>query len=126
MPVDFKCDITTKIKKEAPYHALTNAGHISYVELPAMPKYNIDALEQIVRCMKEHDMGYAGINFVHNFCNDCGFIGDVDDACPVCGSDNIKRTAIITGYLSSEDKFNPAKLNELKNRVSHGGRVSLG
>jgi ribonucleoside-triphosphate reductase len=126
IPVDFECSISHKIDTEAPYHVLTNAGHISYVELPSMPKYNIDALEQIVRHMKEADMGYAGINFVHNFCNNCGFIGDIDETCPICGSDSIKRTAIITGYLSSEDKFNPAKLAELKARKSHGGKISLG
>ena len=62
VPVYFPINAFRKIKLEAPYHALTNAGHISYVELDGDPLQNLEAFEQIIRCMKESGIGYGSIN----------------------------------------------------------------
>jgi ribonucleoside-triphosphate reductase (formate) len=126
VPVDFECTMSHKIDIEAPYHELTNAGHISYIELPYPPKDNIEGLEKIVLYMAEKNMGYAGINFPIDHCSDCYYLGVIDSECPKCGGTRIKRVRRITGYMSEESKFNDAKLAELKNRVSHGGRLKLG
>ena len=70
--------------------------------------------------MSSCDMGYAGINFPIDFCESCGFLGVIDeDKCPECGGDEIKRVRRITGYLSTVDRFNDAKIAELKNRRPH-------
>lgn len=70
--------------------------------------------------MAECDMGYAGINFPIDECRDCGFSGIIDDNCPSCGSNDIRRIRRITGYLSTMDRFNDAKLAELFDRKIHG------
>ena len=123
LPVDFKCDIETKIDTEAPYHQYCNAGAIMYVELGSSPKNNPEGLERVITYMARSGASYGGANFIHYFCDDCGFSGDMPDGiCPACGStDGVKITAIITGYLSTEDRFNPGKQAELEARISHGG-----
>lgn len=120
IPVDFPISAFDKIKLEGVYHKYTNAGHISYVEFSAPPINNLGAMEDIIRHMKNCDMGYAGINFPVDFCESCGYSGVIDtDNCPVCGNVSIRRVRRITGYLSTVDRFNDAKLAELKNRVRH-------
>ena len=70
--------------------------------------------------MANCDFGYAGINFPIDFCNDCGNFGVIDtEGCPVCGKTAIKRVRRITGYLSTIDRFNDAKVAELNKRISH-------
>lgn len=126
VPVWHKCTYEEKIRLEAPYHEMTNAGHISYVELAAPPVNNLDGLDMIIRSMAKHNMGYAGVNFPADFCCDCHVKNIViDESCPVCGSSNIKRTRRITGYMSDESKFNPGKEAELSMRVCHEGEVDL-
>lgn len=125
IPVGFGCSIKHKIDIEAPYHELNNAGHISYVELSSSPRFNPQAVEEIVNYMASKNMGYAGVNWTHNFCEDCKTEGFYEETCPKCGSSNIKITAIITGYLSQVNKFNKAKEAERKDRVSHGMKNSL-
>lgn len=119
VPVDYPISIYNKISIEGPYHQYTDAGHISYIELNAPPKNNCDAVESILRHMKESDMGYAGINFPIDFCNDCNYSGVIDAACPYCFSTSIRRIRRITGYLSSVDRFNDAKRSELYQRLAH-------
>lgn len=119
VPVSFPIDIHDKIFLEGPYHKYTNAGHISYVEFDASPIHNLDALEQILHWMQEADMGYAGMNFPFDFCDSCGFFGVIEEHCPVCDATDIRRVRRITGYLSTEDRFNAGKLQELHQRVSH-------
>ncbi len=119
VPVSYKINIHDKINLEGPYHKYTDAGHISYVEFDASPVHNLEALEQIIGWMKDADMGYAGMNFPFDFCDNCGFYGVIEDKCPVCGSDHVRRVRRITGYLSTEDRFNAGKLQELHQRVSH-------
>ena len=85
VPVYYNISVIDKIKKEAPYHAFTNAGHISYIELDGDVVNNIDAFEQIVRLMKENNMGYAAINHPVDRDPVCGYVGVIGDVCPGCG-----------------------------------------
>ncbi len=85
VPVYYNISVVDKIKKEAPYHELTNAGHISYIELDGDAVNNIDAFEQIIRLMKENNMGYAAINHPVDRDPVCGYVGVIGDICPGCG-----------------------------------------
>lgn len=120
IPVNYSISVHDKIKLEAVYHKYTNAGHISYVEFTAPPVNQLGAVEDIIRYMQQCDIGYAGINFPIDFCESCGYLGVIDtDTCPVCLLSNIKRVRRITGYLSTVDRFNDAKHEELEQRVAH-------
>lgn len=85
VPVYYKTSAFNKIKIEAPYHELTNGGHISYVELDGDPTKNLEAFEQIIRCMKESGIGYGSINHPVDRDPICGFTGIIKDICPCCG-----------------------------------------
>ena len=85
IPVYFNISASEKIRLEAPYHALTNAGHISYIELDGDPLKNLDAFEQVVRYMKECGIGYGSINHPVDRDPVCGYTGIIDDVCPRCG-----------------------------------------
>lgn len=120
VPVSHPISIYDKIRIEGVYHKYANAGHISYIEFSAPPVHNHTAIEKILHCMQESDMGYGGINFPIDFCNTCGHCGVIsEDKCPACSGDSIKRIRRITGYLSTIDRFNDAKQAELKQRVAH-------
>jgi len=121
VPVHFPIEAFRKIELEGPYHKFCNAGHISYVELPSPPVGNPEAVEAIIRHMAKCDMGYVGVNFPVDFCERCSFSGVMGDNCPKCGSTMIRRVRRITGYLSTVDRFNEAKVAELKARVVHLG-----
>ena len=84
IPVYYNISAFKKIKLEAPYHALTNGGHISYIELDGDPLKNLDAFEKIVRYMKEQGIGYGAINHPIDRDPCCGFTGIIDDECPKC------------------------------------------
>lgn len=125
VPVYYKLTAFEKIKIEAPYHALTNAGHISYVELDGSPTKNLEAFEKIVRCMKESGIGYGSINHPLDRDPVCGYSGVINDVCPGCGrrEDDVpfERIRRITGYLvGTLDRFNNAKRKEVEDRVKHG------
>lgn len=85
IPVSFSISAFDKIRLEAPYHALTNAGHISYIELDGDPVKNLDAFESIVRYMKECGIGYGSINHPVDRDPVCGYTGIIDEVCPRCG-----------------------------------------
>lgn len=85
IPVYFPITAGRKIELEAPYHALTNAGHISYVELDGDPTQNLEAFERIIRYMKECGIGYGSINHPVDRDPVCGFNGIIGDVCPCCG-----------------------------------------
>ena len=126
MPVYYPISAFDKIKIEAPYHALTNAGHISYVELDGDPSENLEAFEQVVRCMKEEGIGYGSINHPVDRDPVCGYTGIIGDYCPKCGrkitknGEGVERIRRITGYLvGTLDRFNNAKKAEVQDRVKH-------
>ncbi|SFE10926.1 ribonucleoside-triphosphate reductase class III catalytic subunit [Peptostreptococcaceae bacterium pGA-8] len=85
VPVYYNIGAFDKIKKEAPYHALTNGGHISYIELDGDPLKNLDAFEKVVRVMKESGVGYGSINHPVDRDPCCGYTGIIDNVCPKCG-----------------------------------------
>ncbi len=85
IPVYYPISAFEKIRKEAPFHALTNAGHISYVELDGDVCKNLDAFESIIRCMKEAGIGYGSVNHPVDRDPVCGYNGIIDDVCPRCG-----------------------------------------
>ena len=92
IPVYYKISAFKKIHLEAPYHALTNAGHISYVELDGDPMSNLDAFEQIIRCMKEEGIGYGSINHPVDRDPVCCYTGIIGDRCPRCGRVESQKT----------------------------------
>ena len=125
VPVYYPISAYDKIAIEAPYHALTNAGHISYIEMDGDPTENLDAFERVIRCMKEKGIGYGSVNHPVDRDPVCGFSGIIGDQCPGCGRhendgvpfDRIRR---ITGYLvGTLDRFNNAKRAEEHDRVKH-------
>lgn len=125
VPVYHNISIERKIKLEAPYHAFTNAGHITYIELDGDTTDNLKAFEKIVRLMKESGIGYGAVNHPVDRDPVCGFTGVIGDICPGCHrdeSDGIKfeRIRRITGYLvGTVDRFNNGKKSEEKDRVKH-------
>ncbi len=85
IPVYYPISAFEKIQKEAPFHALTNAGHISYVELDGDVAKNLDAFESVIRCMKESGIGYGSVNHPVDRDPVCGYNGIIGDVCPRCG-----------------------------------------
>ena len=132
VPVYHEISAFDKIKLEAPYHALTNAGHISYIELDGDPTKNLDAFEAVIRCMKESGIGYGSINHPVDRDPVCGFTGIIDEECPMChrkesdGGPKFERIRRITGYLvGTLDRFNDGKRAEERDRVKHSISTGL-
>jgi ribonucleoside-triphosphate reductase len=126
VPVYYNISAFDKIKTEAPYHALTNAGHISYIEMDGNPLNNLEAFEKVVRCMKESGIGYGSINHPVDRDPVCGYTGIIGDECPGCGRSEkdgegkFERIRRITGYLvGTMDRWNDAKTAEEHDRTKH-------
>ena len=124
VPVYYKTTVEHKMKTEAPYHAFTNAGHISYIELDGDTTENVEAFEKVIRIMKEAGIGYGAVNHPVDRDPVCGFTGVIGDTCPGCGrhEDDVKfeRIRRITGYLvGTLDRFNNGKKCEERDRVKH-------
>ncbi len=126
VPVYYSISAFDKIEIEAPYHALTNGGHISYIELDGDPTENLEAFESVIRHMKESGMGYGSINHPVDRDPICGYNGIIGDSCPKCGRSEsegdigFERIRRITGYLvGTLDRFNDAKRAEESERVKH-------
>lgn len=127
VPVYYKISAYDKIKKEAPYHALTNGGHITYVELDGDTSNNLEAFEIIIRAMKESGIGYGSVNHPVDRDPICGYSGVIEGfVCPKCGRNEndsdvkFERIRRITGYLvGTVDRFNDAKKAEVRDRVKH-------
>ena len=130
IPVYYKIGIYDKIKREGPYNALTNGGHITYVEVDGDVAKNEQAFEKIIRCMHDNGVGYGSINHPVDRDPVCGYNGIIDEVCPKCGrkEGNVKfeRIRRITGYLvGTLDRFNDAKLEEVNDRVKHQTKDNL-
>ena len=122
VPVYYKCSARHKAEIEAPYHDLTRGGHIFYVELDGDATHNPEVVMRVVDMMDRYNIGYGSVNHNRNRCLDCGYENAADslDVCPKCGSTRIDRLQRITGYLvGTTDRWNKAKLAELKDRVTH-------
>ena len=128
IPVGFDISIAKKIELEAPFHAMTNAGHITYVELDGDVASNESVFEKIILKMDKEGVGYGSINHPIDRDPVCGYTGIIHEECPNCGrkekEDGIPHERIrrITGYLvGTLDRFNSAKLSEVLDRKKHKG-----
>lgn len=105
VPVYYKTSAFNKIKIEAPYHEYTNGGHISYVELDGDPTKNLEAFEQIIRCMKESGIGYGSINHPVDRDPICGYTGIIKDLCPCCGRKEFEDSNVITERIKRKSEY---------------------
>ncbi len=122
VPVYYHCSPRHKAQIEAPYHELTRGGHIFYVEIDGDATHNPQAISDIVDLMDKYNIGYGSVNHNRNRCMDCGYEDASADleTCPKCSGTNIDRLQRITGYLvGTTDRWNSAKLAELRDRVVH-------
>ena len=122
IPVYYKCTASHKARIEAPYHALCNGGHIFYVELDGDATHNPVSIMAVVDLMDKYDIGYGAVNHARSRCLDCGFENADKDlnVCPKCGGEHIDTLQRITGYLvGTTNRWNKAKLAELRDRVTH-------
>ena len=127
IPVYYNISAFEKIRKEAPYHNLTNAGHISYIEMDGDPLQNLEAFEKVIRYMQKCGIGYGSVNHPVDRDPVCGYTGIIKDECPHChrkeqdGGMGFERIRRITGYLvGTLDRFNNGKRAEEADRVKHG------
>ena len=125
VPVYYSLGAKAKIDLEAPYHAYTNAGHITYIELNGDPSLNLTAFEDLIQHMKQAGIGYGSINHPLDRDPACGYSGVIGDRCPRCerqetAQEPFERIRRITGYLvGTLDRFNNAKKSEVQERVKH-------
>ena len=120
VPVWEKVTPFEKIDIESQLTGYSNAGCITYVELPSTVLHNIEALETIVNYAMDHDIPYFAVNTPNDLCDDCGYQGEIGETCPQCGGTDILRLRRVTGYLSSDYRnFNLGKQDEVKDRVKH-------
>lgn len=126
VPVYHQVDAFTKIDIESQLTGYSSAGCITYVELDGDCLHNMDALETIVSYAMDKDIPYFAINVPNDTCLECGFTGEFNDHCVICGSEDIQQLRRVTGYLTGdyETAFNSGKIAETKDRVKHTG-VSL-
>ena len=125
VPVWQKVTPFEKIDIEAQLTGYSNAGCITYIELPSTTKHNVEALETIVKYAMNKDIPYFAVNVPVDTCQDCGYTDEINDVCPKCGSKNIKRLRRVTGYLTGDytSAFNKGKIDETNNRVKHNKTI---
>ena len=123
VPVWKKMSPFDKIDIESQLTGYSSAGCITYVELDASVIHNLDALEQIVNYAMDKDIPYFAINVPSDTCLDCGYQGEINDTCPICGSHNIQQLRRVTGYLTGNytTAFNLGKQDEVHHRQRHVG-----
>ena len=123
VPVWEKMSPFDKIDIESQLTGYSNAGCITYVELDASVVHNIDALEQIVDYAMDKDIPYFAINVPSDTCLACGYTGEINDKCPMCGSRSVQHLRRVTGYLTGDytTAFNLGKQDEVHHRVRHVG-----
>lgn len=110
-----------KIDIESQLTGYSSAGCITYTELDSGAKNNLEALETIVNYAMDKDIPYFAINVPNDQCMNCGYCDEMNDDCPECGSEDIKRLRRVTGYLTNDYKtaFNAGKQQEVEMRVKH-------
>lgn len=121
VPVWIKMIPTEKIDIESQLTGYSSAGCITYVELEGSVKNNLDALETIVNYAMDKDIPYFAINVPNDMCTNCGYCDDINNECPMCGCNEIRRLRRVTGYLTGDYKsaFNSGKQQEVEMRVKH-------
>ena len=123
VPVWHKLSPFDKIDIESQLTGYSSAGCITYVELDTSVINNTKAIEQIVNYAMDHDIPYFAINVPNDTCLSCGYTGEFNDKCPMCGSEDIQQLRRVTGYLTGNytTAFNLGKQAETKDRVKHVG-----
>lgn len=121
VPVWIKMTPTEKIDIESQLTGYSSAGCITYVELEGSVKNNLDALETIINYAMDKDIPYFAINIPNDMCTNCGYCDDINNGCPICGCNEIRRLRRVTGYLTGDYKsaFNSGKQQEVEMRVKH-------
>ncbi|MBR2027460.1 MAG: anaerobic ribonucleoside triphosphate reductase [Oscillospiraceae bacterium] len=124
IPVAYEISAYDKINLEAPYHALTNAGHITYVELDGDVSQNLEAFEAVVRCMKEAGIGYGAINHPVDRDPVCGYNGIIGDVCPRCGRRDCEGVPLEKlQRLGLYKHLNAATLGQCGNQLEEADRI---
>ncbi|MBQ9845497.1 MAG: anaerobic ribonucleoside triphosphate reductase [Oscillospiraceae bacterium] len=124
IPVSFEISAYDKINLEAPYHALTNAGHITYVEMDGDVSQNLEAFEAVVRCMKEAGIGYGAINHPVDRDPVCGYNGIIGDVCPRCGRRDGEGVPLEKLHrLGLYKHLNAATLGQCGNQFEEADRI---
>lgn len=121
VPVWKEVDPFEKIDIESQLTGYSSAGCITYVELEATAKHNIEALETIVNYAMDKDIPYFAVNVPNDTCMRCGYCDEINDKCPICGSTDIQRLRRVTGYLTGNytTAFNLGKQQEVEMRTKH-------
>lgn len=127
VPVYDEISVFDKIDIESVLGNYSNSGTILYAELDGTVSNNLDALEEIVNYAMEKDVPYFAINVPNDQCLNCGYTAEINDKCPKCGSENIRRLRRVTGYLTNDYKtaFNAGKQQEVEMRVKHSNRKGV-
>ena len=124
VPVYYPISAFEKLRREAPYHALTNGGHISYIELDGDPTQNLEAFEQVVRFMKECGIGYGSINHPVDRDPECGYNGIIGDVCPRCGRRDGEGVPLEKlQRLGLYKHLNAATLGQCGNQLEEADRI---
>ena len=122
VPVWKRMNAFEKIDIESQLTPYITGGCVTWAELDGDVKHNIDALEELVRYAMKKDIQYFGPNFPNDQCQDCGYLGEIEDKCPKCGGTNVKRLRRVTGYCSCDyHQFNLGKQDEVLHREKHIG-----
>lgn len=121
VPVWENVTMKEKIDIESQLTGYSSAGCITYIENDGYAKDNPQALEKIISYAMDKDIPYFAINVPNDTCNNCGFTGNIDEKCPVCGNSDISRLRRVTGYLTGNytTAFNEGKQQEVEMRVKH-------
>lgn len=121
VPVWEEKNVFEKIDIEAQLTGYSSAGCITYIELDSSAKNNIDALEEMVNYAMDNDIPYFAINVPNDMCTECGYTDELNELCPVCGCDEIRRLRRVTGYLTGNytTAFNVGKQQEVEMRIKH-------
>ena len=114
-----------KIDIESQLTGYSSAGCITYVELDAAVKYNLEAVESIINYAMDHDIPYFALNIPNDLCLDCGYTDEINEKCPMCGESHIQRLRRVTGYLTGDYKsaFNLGKQQEVEMRYKNSQKL---
>lgn len=126
LPVWDKVNPFEKIDIESQLDNYSSAGCILYVELDSSAKNNLEAVETIVNYAMEKDVPYFAINVPCDTCDDCGYTDEINECCPICGSEKISRLRRVTGYLTGNylTAFNKGKQQEVQYRFKHSKKLN--